>query len=180
MRWFCVVIMLAGCAQGVLPGPEMGVGEAGLGLPPVDGSPPVSFDAGPNLDRGASPPVQDMFVPPMRDMNAPPMPDQGAGLPGNCQTADWTLNVNGQDRAVRFEVPANPRPNAPRVIVFHGNGDNDTRPVFLKPIPYPLPASQPTSLPEDVPWKHSVQCIRKSVSSCVHWGAFKRHPVKNH
>jgi len=65
-----------------------------------------------------------MFVPPMRDMNAPPMPDQGAGLPGNCQTADWTLNVNGQNRSVRFEVPANPRQNAPRVLVFHGNGDN--------------------------------------------------------
>ena len=124
MRWLVLVVMVTGCAEGVLPGPEMGVGEGGLPLPPVDGSAPISFDAGPQQDRGAPPPVQDMFVPPRPDMNPAPMLDQGVGVPGNCQNSDWTLNINGQDRAVRFEVPANPQENAPRVLLFHGNGDN--------------------------------------------------------
>jgi len=126
MRWLSLAVALAGCAEGVLPGPEMGVGqgtEAGVFVPPVGG--PGALDATTSMsgrpDVGGAVPPRDMTSPPP-DMDPPP-PDQGLAAPATCASGAWTQTVAGQERSVRFEVPANPSQGAPRVLVFHGNGD---------------------------------------------------------
>jgi pimeloyl-ACP methyl ester carboxylesterase len=139
LRYWIVTLALIGCVEGTLTAPGIiviDIPEAGFNPATDAGTDSQSFvpdqssdSSRPTSDVPSNPgtdmmdmSTEDVRIPPSEDMANPPDPDQGPA-PATCEAGTWTLSALGQNRTVRFSVPAAPQQNAPRVLLLHGNGD---------------------------------------------------------